>query len=255
MEKYLMGIDAGNTSSKVVIFDLYGKMIATAATPSMHFKRRGEGFEEFDVTELWNLISVCIKEAVEKAKDKKYDIILLDLMLPKMDGLEVCQQIREFSNVPIVMLTAKGEDMDKILGLEYGADDYITKPFNILEVKARIKAIMRRAGSDHEEKEKAKSIQVGDLRMDCEGRRVFIAGKEINLTAKEFDVLELLVFNPNKVYSRENLLNIVWGYEYPGDVRTVDVHIRRLREKIETNPSEPKYVHTKWGVGYYFQAQ
>ena len=254
MEKYLMGIDAGNTSSKVVIFDLYGKMIATAATPSMHFKRRGEGFEEFDVTELWNLISVCIKEAVEKAKDKKYDIILLDLMLPKMDGLEVCQQIREFSNVPIVMLTAKGEDMDKILGLEYGADDYITKPFNILEVKARIKAIMRRAGSDHEEKEKAKSIQVGDLRMDCEGRRVFIAGREINLTAKEFDVLELLVFNPNKVYSRENLLNIVWGYEYPGDVRTVDVHIRRLREKIETNPSEPKYVHTKWGVGYYFQA-
>ena len=195
------------------------------------------------------------EEAVEKAKDKKYDIILLDLMLPKMDGLEVCQQIREFSNVPIVMLTAKGEDMDKILGLEYGADDYITKPFNILEVKARIKAIMRRAGSDHEEKEKAKSIQVGDLRMDCEGRRVFIAGKEINLTAKEFDVLELLVFNPNKVYSRENLLNIVWGYEYPGDVRTVDVHIRRLREKIETNPSEPKYVHTKWGVGYYFQAQ
>ena len=174
------------------------------------------------------------EEAVEKAKDKKYDIILLDLMLPK---------------------TAKGEDMDKILGLEYGADDYITKPFNILEVKARIKAIMRRAGSDHEEKEKAKSIQVGDLRMDCEGRRVFIAGREINLTAKEFDVLELLVFNPNKVYSRENLLNIVWGYEYPGDVRTVDVHIRRLREKIETNPSEPKYVHTKWGVGYYFQAQ
>ena len=189
------------------------------------------------------------EEAVEKAKEKKYDIILLDLMLPNMDGLEVCQQIREFSNVPIVMLTAKGEDMDKILGLEYGADDYITKPFNILEVKA----IMRRAGSDREEKEKAKTIQVGDLRMDCESRRVFIAGKEINLTAKEFDVLELLIFNPNKVYSRENLLNIVWGYEYPGDVRTVDVHIRRLREKIEENPSEPKYVHTKWGVGYYFQ--
>ena len=144
--------------------------------------------------------------------------------------------------------------MDKILGLEYGADDYITKPFNILEVKARIKAIMRRAGADHETKEKAKTVQAGDLRMDCEGRRVFIADKEINLTAKEFDVLELLVFNPNKVYSRENLLNIVWGYEYPGDVRTVDVHIRRLREKIEANPSEPKYVHTKWGVGYYFQA-
>ena len=194
------------------------------------------------------------EEAVEKARENHYDIILLDLMLPKMDGLEVCQQIREFSNVPIVMLTAKGEDMDKILGLEYGADDYITKPFNILEVKARIKAIMRRARSESEEKEKAKSIESGDLKLDCESRRVFIGGKEINLTAKEFDVLELLVFNPNKVYSRENLLNIVWGYEYPGDVRTVDVHIRRLREKIEANPSEPKYVHTKWGVGYYFQA-
>ena len=178
---------------------------------------------------------------------------LLDLMLPKMDGLEVCQQIREFSNVPIVMLTAKGEDMDKIMGLEYGADDYITKPFNILEVKARIKAIMRRAHQDSDPQEKAKTIEVGELRLDCEGRRVFISGREVNLTAKEFDVLELLIFNPNKVYSRENLLNIVWGYEYPGDVRTVDVHIRRLREKIEVNPSEPKYVHTKWGVGYYFQ--
>ena len=193
------------------------------------------------------------KPKAEKAKDKKYDIILLDLMLPKLDGLSVCQQIREFSNVPIVMLTAKGEDMDKILGLEYGADDYITKPFNILEVKARIKAIMRRAARQEPKEEKAKVVQVKDLRIDCESRRVFIGDREINLTAKEFDVLELLVFNPNKVYSRENLLNIVWGYEYPGDVRTVDVHIRRLREKIEKNPSEPKYVHTKWGVGYYFQ--
>ena len=194
------------------------------------------------------------EEAFNLAKNNNYSIILLDVMLPKIDGLEVCRMIREFSNVPIVMLTAKGEDMDKILGLEYGADDYITKPFNILEVKARIKAIMRRAGSNQEEKDKAKTIEAGDLKMDCESRRVFISGKEINLTAKEFDVLELLVFNPNKVYSRENLLNIVWGYEYPGDVRTVDVHIRRLREKIEANPSEPKYVHTKWGVGYYFQA-
>ena len=193
------------------------------------------------------------EEALELAKENHYDIILLDLMLPKIDGLEVCQQIRDFSNVPIVMLTAKGEDMDKIMGLEYGADDYITKPFNILEVKARIKAIMRRAHQEGDSREKAKTIEVGELRLDCEGRRVFIAGKEINLTAKEFDVLELLIFNPNKVYSRENLLNIVWGYEYPGDVRTVDVHIRRLREKIEANPSEPKYVHTKWGVGYYFQ--
>ena len=185
---------------------------------------------------------------------ENYDLILLDLMLPKMNGLEVCQQIREFSDVPIIMLTAKGEDMDKILGLEYGADDYITKPFNILEVKARIKAIMRRAGKNATQETKAKVVEVGELRLDCEGRRVFIGTREINLTAKEFDVLELLVFNPNKVYSRENLLNIVWGYEYPGDVRTVDVHIRRLREKIESNPSEPKYVHTKWGVGYYFQA-
>ena len=193
------------------------------------------------------------EEALELAKKNHYDIILLDLMLPKVDGLEVCQQIREFSDVPIVMLTAKGEDMDKIMGLEYGADDYITKPFNILEVKARIKAIMRRAHQEAKTQEKAKTVQVGDLRMDCESRRVFIGEKEINLTAKEFDVLELLVFNPNKVYSRENLLNLVWGYEYPGDVRTVDVHIRRLREKIETVPSDPKYVHTKWGIGYYFQ--
>ena len=194
------------------------------------------------------------EEALEMAQEKKYDIILLDLMLPKMDGFEVCQQIREFSNVPIVMLTAKGEDMDKILGLEYGADDYITKPFNILEVKARIKAIMRRAGSNQEEKDKAKTIEAGDLKMDCESRRVFISGKEINLTAKEFDVLELLVFNPNKVYSRENLLNIVWGYEYAGEYRTVDVHIRRLREKLELDPANPEYILTKWGVGYYLKS-
>lgn len=193
------------------------------------------------------------EEALQMAKNKEYDIILLDLMLPKVDGLSVCQQIREFSSGPIVMLTAKGDDMDKIMGLEYGADDYITKPFNILEVKARLKAIMRRTGKPAAAESKSRVVQVGDLVLDCESRRVTIAGKEINLTAKEFDVLELLVFNPNKVYSRENLLDTVWGYEYPGDVRTVDVHIRRLREKIETNPSEPKYVHTKWGVGYYFQ--
>ena len=151
------------------------------------------------------------------------------------------------------MLTAKGDDMDKILGLEYGADDYITKPFNILEVKARIKAIMRRTAQSHPKEEKQKVIENGDLKLDCESRRLFILGREINLTAKEFDLLELLVLNPNKVYSRENLLNMVWGYEYPGDVRTVDVHVRRLREKIEKNPSEPRYVHTKWGVGYYYQ--
>ena len=195
----------------------------------------------------------CAKDFYHKLSDKVPDLILLDIMLPKMNGFEVCQQIREFSSVPIVMLTAKGDDMDKILGLEYGADDYITKPFNILEVKARIKAIMRRTEKKGAEQTKSKVIQAGDLTMDCEARRVNIAGREVNLTAKEFDVLELLIFHPNKVYSRENLLNIVWGYEYPGDVRTVDVHIRRLREKIEINPSDPQYVHTKWGVGYYFQ--
>ena len=193
------------------------------------------------------------EEALEKAQSNEFDIILLDLMLPKISGLEVCQQIRGFSQVPIIMLTAKGEDMDKILGLEYGADDYITKPFNILEVKARIKAILRRSAKPESKEEKEKVVIINDLKLDCESRRVFILDREINLTAKEFDVLELLVFNPNKVYSREKLLKIVWGYEYPGDVRTVDVHIRRLREKIENNPSDPKYVHTKWGVGYYFQ--
>ena len=192
------------------------------------------------------------EEALKMATENAYDMVLLDIMLPKMDGFEVCQHIREFSNMPIVMLTAKGDDMDKILGLEYGADDYITKPFNILEVKARIKAIMRRTAASQPKKEDSKVIEAGDLKLDCESRRLFILGKEVNLTAKEFDLLELLVNNPNKVYGRENLLNLVWGYEYPGDVRTVDVHVRRLREKIESNPSEPKYVHTKWGVGYYY---
>lgn len=192
------------------------------------------------------------EEALNMAKANKYDMILLDIMLPKMDGFEVCQAIREFSDMPIVMLTAKGDDMDKILGLDYGADDYITKPFNILEVKARIKAIMRRTAGPREKKEVSSIVEKGDLRLDCDSRRLFISGREVNLTAKEFDLLELLVKNENKVYSRENLLGLVWGKDYPGDVRTVDVHVRRLREKIETNPSEPKYVHTKWGVGYYY---
>ena len=192
------------------------------------------------------------EEALDKAKNNAYDMILLDVMLPKMDGFEVCQQIREFSNVPIVMLTAKGDDMDKILGLDYGADDYITKPFNILEVKARIKAIMRRVGRKEEAKDSARVIESRDMKLDCDGRRVYIQNKEINLTAKEFEVLELLMKNPNKVYSRESLLKLIWGSDYPGDVRTVDVHIRRLREKIETVPSVPMYVHTTWGVGYYF---
>ena len=190
------------------------------------------------------------EEALENAKNTEFDIILLDIMLPKLTGLEVCQQIREFSNVPIVMLTAKDDDMDKIMGLEYGADDYITKPFNILEVKARIKAIMRRTTVRDSASNAPKTIVNGDLRLDCDSRRVYIAGKEVNLTAKEFDVLELLALNPNKVYSRENLLKLVWGSDYPGDVRTVDVHIRRLREKIENNPTSPKYLLTLKGLGY-----
>ncbi|MDY5700728.1 MAG: response regulator transcription factor [Lachnospiraceae bacterium] len=193
------------------------------------------------------------EEALEKVKNQVFDIILLDIMLPRLSGLEVCQQIREFSNVPIIMLTAKGDDMDKIMGLEYGADDYITKPFNILEVKARIKAIMRRT-TVKSRGEEEKIIQAGQLKLDTSGRRLYIGEREINLTSKEFDVLELLVTNANHVYSREKLLKLVWGVEYPGDVRTVDVHIRRLREKIEANPSEPEFVHTKWGVGYYFKA-
>lgn len=193
------------------------------------------------------------EEALKLAGENAYDLILLDVMLPKMTGFEVCQQIRGFSNVPIIMLTAKGEDMDKILGLDYGADDYITKPFNILEVKARIKAITRRTNRKAPEKEEpARILERGDMRLDCEGRRVYIEDREINLTAKEFEVLELLIQNPGKVYGRGELLKLVWGNDYPGDLRTVDVHIRRLREKIEKIPGEPAYVRTKWGVGYYF---
>ncbi len=194
------------------------------------------------------------EEALEFAKNNTYDIILLDVMLPKLNGLEVCQQIREFSDVPIIMLTAKSEDMDKIMGLEFGADDYITKPFNILEVKARIKAIMRRVETKKTtgQKESGRIIESKELRLDQDGKRAYIANKEIGLTSKEYEVLELLMLNPNKIYSREQLLKLVWGSDYPGDVRTVDVHIRRLREKIEANPSAPHYVHTKWGTGYYF---
>lgn len=194
------------------------------------------------------------EEALQKAKENSYDMILLDIMLPKRDGFEVCQMIRDFSNVPIVMLTAKGDDMDKILGLEYGADDYITKPFNILEVKARIKAIMRRAAVVESVKEEMNVIKNGEIQLDCDSRQLMVSDKRINLTAKEFDLLELLVSHPGKVYSREQLLEFVWGKDYPGDLRTVDVHVRRLREKIEPNPSDPRYVHTKWGIGYYYQS-
>ncbi len=193
------------------------------------------------------------QEALDKAREGDYDLILLDVMLPRMDGFEVCRAVREFSNVPIVMLTAKGDDMDKIMGLEYGADDYITKPFNILEVKARIKAILRRIKSREAEKDSGNVVKSGDVSMDTDRRSLRIAGEDINLTSKEFDMLLLLVNHPGKVYSRDSLLHTIWGSDYPGDARTVDVHIRRLREKIEPNPSEPRYVHTKWGVGYYFQ--
>ena len=191
------------------------------------------------------------EEALTRFFGGQFDLILLDVMLPKMDGIEVCQRIREKSTVPIIMLTAKGEDMDKILGLEYGADDYMTKPFNILEVKSRIKAIFRRTAMM--QKESTQSIlTVRDMRINLNNRSVTIGQKEINLTAKEFDLLQLFVSNRGKVFSRENLLETIWKYDYLGDLRTVDVHIRRLREKIEKNPAQPEFIFTKWGVGYYF---
>lgn len=191
------------------------------------------------------------EEALNKFNNNVYDLIILDVMLPKLNGVEVCQKIRERSNIPIVMLTAKGEDMDKILGLEYGADDYMTKPFNILELKARIKAIFRRTGTVAENG-KEKNIQIKNMVVNLLNRSVLIDGKEVNLTAKEFDLLQLFITNPGKVFSRENLLEMIWKYDYLGDLRTVDVHIRRLREKIEKNPSQPEFIFTKWGVGYYF---
>ena len=192
------------------------------------------------------------EEALKMARDKTIDVIVLDLMLPKVDGLTVCQSIREFSNVPIIMLTAKSEDMDKIMGLEYGADDYLTKPFNILELKARIKAILRRSNQNQQEDNKTKQVEAKGVLLDYNSRKVKMDGKDVELTAKEFDLLDLFMSNIGRVYSREQLLDIVWGYDYPGDIRTVDVHVRRLREKIEPNPAEPIYIMTKWGVGYYF---
>ena len=192
------------------------------------------------------------EEALQLAKQNPYDLIILDVMLPKMEGTEICQQIREFSAVPVVMVTAKGEDMDKIMGLEYGADDYVTKPFNILELKARIKAILRRANKP-KPAPKTNTLVVRDLTIDTSSRRVFVSEAEIALTAKEYDLLEFLVKNMGRVYTREALLAQLWGTDNTGDVRTVDVHVRRLREKIEESPSDPKYIYTKWGVGYYFR--
>ena len=189
--------------------------------------------------------------AVELAREGQFDLIILDLMMPEIDGLEACMRIREFSNVPIIMLTARSEDTDKIIGFECGADDYITKPFNILELKARIRAMLRRAtGSAAQGKS---PITVGDLTLDTEQRVAIRDGETVELTAKEYDLIELLMKNPRRVYSRENLMNVVWGYSYTGDYRTVDVHIRRLREKLERTPAEPEYILTKWGVGYYFK--
>ena len=192
------------------------------------------------------------EEAVNKFFAGQFDLVLLDVMLPKFDGIEVCQRIRERSNVPIIMLTAKGEDMDKILGLEYGADDYMTKPFNILEVKARIKSIFRRSHPVQEEMEERRVLRVHDLEVNCQSRTATLGGQNVRLTAKEFDLLKLLITHRGKVYSREALLEAVWKYDYMGDMRTVDVHIRRLREKIERDTSKPEFILTKWGVGYYF---
>ena len=191
-------------------------------------------------------------EAISLARSTAYDLIILDVMMPELDGLEACMRIREFSTVPIIMLTARGEDMDKIIGFEYGADDYITKPFNILELKARVRALLRRSALVTQNAGDA-VLTVGHITIDT-GKRTAKKNNEIvDLTAKEFDVVELLAKNPDRVYSREALLNIVWGYEYQGDIRTVDVHVRRLREKLERNPAEPERIMTKWGVGYYIK--
>ena len=191
------------------------------------------------------------EEAVDKARTGQFDLVILDLMMPKIDGLQACMKIREFSNVPVIMLTAKGEDTDKIIGFECGADDYITKPFNILELKARIRALLRRAGAAAQQQREADRLTQGAITLDLSGRAAWRDGERVELTAKEFDLMALLMQNPGRVYSRENLLNLVWGYEYIGEFRTVDVHIRRLREKLEPDPANPGHILTKWGVGYY----
>lgn len=191
------------------------------------------------------------REAIELAHDPDVRLIILDVMMPEIDGMEACRRIREFSDVPIIMLTARTQDMDKLLGFEHGADDYMTKPFNILELKARIRALLRRSGGYESQKSR---ITVGNITVDTQERNVYKNGVPAELTAREFDVVELLIRNPNRVYSRENLLDLIWGYEYRSDIRTVDVHIRRIREKLETSPAEPEYIMTKWGVGYYFKA-
>lgn len=204
--------------------------------------------EGFDVETAYNG-----EDALEIIRNVHLDLVILDLMMPKLDGLETCRRIREFSTVPIIMLTAKSEDTDKLLGFEYGADDYLTKPFNILELKSRIRAILRRSGTSSSKFKNTRLI-ADSLIIDTEQRNAYVDGNPVQLTAKEFDLVELMMRNPGRVYSRDNLLNIIWGYEYPGDMRTVDVHIRRLREKLEANPAKPELILTKWGVGYYFKA-
>ena len=189
--------------------------------------------------------------AVELARTCRFDLIILDVMMPQLDGIEACMRIREFSNVPIIMLTAKSDDADKLMGFESGADDYLTKPFNILELKARVRALLRRAAGV--QRSTGAELTIGDITLNTEERAAFKAGRPVELTAKEYDLVEMLMRNPRRVYSRENLMNVVWGYTYSGDYRTVDVHIRRLREKLENNPAEPEYILTKWGVGYYFK--
>ena len=189
--------------------------------------------------------------AVELAREGRFDLIILDVMMPELDGIEACMRIREFSNVPVIMLTAKSEDADKLMGFESGADDYLTKPFNILELKARVRALLRRAAGV--QRSAGALLTVGDISLNTEERTAARCGEPVSLTAKEYDLIELLMRNPRRVYSRENLMNVVWGYSYSGDYRTVDVHIRRLREKLEKNPAEPEYILTKWGVGYYFK--
>jgi len=191
------------------------------------------------------------KEAVELVRTEGPDLVVLDIMMPEMDGLTACGLIREFSDVPIILLTAKTEDMDKLIGFDHGADDYLTKPFNILELKARIRAMLRRIGSQNSEP--AKTLSIGTITLDLDARNAYRSGVIADLTAKEFDVIEFLMRNPNRVYSREALLDTIWTYEYRSDIRTVDVHIRRLREKLEENPADPQYIMTKWGVGYYFR--
>ncbi len=193
------------------------------------------------------------QQALDIAASQPVDLIILDVMMPNMDGLEACQRIREFSDVPIIMLTAKADDMDKLMGFEHGADDYLTKPFNILELKARVRALLRRSGGGQSQQERSARLICGHIALDTDARNAYNDNVITDLTAKEFDLMELLMRNPNRVYSRESLLDIIWGYEYRSDIRTVDVHVRRLREKLEKNPAEPEHILTKWGVGYYFK--